>query len=105
MNQLPPQYHRSYQQPAVYLKPPPRKQRARARRRLRWNLLLVPVVILFASWLADGIEMAVTFDDLMNAAGIREKEAFAKYLTLAIVLATIVIILRIARGSQEHERK
>ena len=89
---------------------PPRRQaasvrprRRRPKRRFRWCFILVPLLILFVMWVAKGIEPALSWDEAMDALGVRNRERWTQLATLGALVTAGVAILRVLRGPTKAE--
>ena len=86
------------QQPIVI-----RPAKRRTKRRFRWYLLFVPLVILFAVWLAQGIQPAFSWDDVMDHLNVRDRQRYTQLAVLGVLITTAVAILRVLRGSRDDD--
>lgn len=77
----------------VYVRPRrrPRKRRLRG----RWYLLLVPLLILSAMWLAQGLEPARSWNEVMISFGVRDRERYTQLATLGVLIVAALAVWRV----------
>jgi len=79
-------------QPIVHV--PPRRRRPR--RRFRWWLVGVPLIVLIAMWFGQGISPAITWDEVVrDTLRLRHAERCTELVTFAVILIAILLILRV----------
>lgn len=79
---------------------PPR----RTRREFRWELLLIPLLLLGVMWIFSGVDgAAISFDELIDLVGVRNREQYRQLATLGLIIVGALSILRIARKNRSHE--
>lgn len=77
----------------VYVRRRPR----RPRRRFHWFLLAVPLVILSAVWLGQGIQPAATWEEVMDALNVRSRERYTQLATLGVLITAGLAVSRVVR--------
>ena len=86
---------------------PPQQQipgRRRTRRRcFHWFLVLVPLVILFFMWLAQGIEPSLHWTQLLDLLGVKNRDRYTRLFTLGCIATAFVAILRILKGHRSND--
>ena len=80
-----------------------RPRRPRHRWRSRWPLLLVPAAILLAAYVISHIEVAVTWDDVMDALDIRDRERYTMLAVLGCLCVACVWIAKVLRDDKKDE--
>jgi hypothetical protein len=82
---------RNDDQPDVLLQPP------RPRRRLRPDLVLVPLALALAAWILGSIQPAIVWDDILRQLPIPEqdKERFSMLIVLILTCSAILLIKHI----------
>lgn len=86
----------------------PRKvQRARPRRkaRFKWGIVLVPGVILLALWLASGVSIGFSFNDVMDALSVHDRRRYRELCILGMVAVGIVSIAKILRKDNDKSEE
>jgi len=87
----------------------PRKavfRRPRKRPRFKWGIVLIPGTILLAFWLASGISIGFTWDDILNAIHAHDRRRATQLFVLGMVAVGVVSIARILRkNSNKSEDK
>ena len=73
----------------------PRRRPRKKRLRGRWYLLLVPLLVLLAMWLAQGLEPARSWDEVMDSLGVRNRELYTQLMTLSVLIVAGLAVLRI----------
>lgn len=96
MSQWPNNFNR---QPPIIVRP----RRRRRRRGFRWSLVIVPGVILLLIWMASGIEVGFSWDELLDDWGVVNKGRFTRLAVLGVVICGIVAVLRVLRGPGQDE--
>ena len=77
---------------------PRRKRRKQPERwRPKWFLLLVPAAILLGAYVISHIEPAGTWDDVMDALRIRNRERYTMLMCLGLFIVGVVAIARVLR--------
>ena len=77
---------------------PRRRQQARPQRwRPKWSILLVPVAILLGAYVIAHVEPAFTWDDVMDALDIENRERYTMLMCLGLFIVGIVSIARVLR--------
>lgn len=79
--------------------PPPKPKR---RWRFRWQILLVPLACLFAAWMASGIEIGFSWDDIMDRISVVHRGAYSRLFLLGLMGVAIAAIVRITRNTKEE---
>jgi len=89
------------QQQPIIIRPP----RPKVKRRFRWELLLVPLAILFAFWFLGAIATPTfTWQGVMDAIGVKNKPRYTMLAVLGVTVTAIVAIARILGwGRKEKE--
>ena len=79
-----------------------RRRRRPRRRRFRWFLLSIPIAILAANWIAQGIEPAFSWDDVLDALNVRDRSRVTMLATLGVLVTAAVAIVRVVRGRGDN---
>ncbi len=81
--------------------PPPRAQKeiTKPRRHARLTWLVVVGVILFAMYLANGMSPVFSWEGLLQAWGIRNKERFTMLATLGVIGCAMCLLYRVLRST------
>jgi hypothetical protein len=95
---MPPQLMPSPQHPGY-----PRPGRRRPRRKFRWYLLTIPLVLFAAKWLAQGIEPAFTWEGVLDALRVRDRERLTQLATLGVLITTAIAIYRVVWEPKDQE--
>lgn len=86
------------QQPPYPYYPPgfPLPEEAPPKKRFRWWLILVPAVFLLAMWIAQGLDPAFKFEDVMNSLRVpgRSRESYTQLASLGVMATAVVVIHR-----------
>lgn len=77
------------------------RQIRRHRRKFRWFLLTIPLAVLAAQWLAQGLEPAFTWDDVLDALRVRDRTKVTMLATLGVLVTAAVAIVRVVRGRRD----
>jgi hypothetical protein len=77
------------------------RQVRRQRRRFRWFLLTVPLALLGARWLSQGIDPAFSWDDFLDALHVRDRTRVTMLATLGVLVTAAVAIVRVVRGRRD----
>jgi len=80
-----------------------RRRRRRSRRRFNKAFLLVPAAVLILLWLIGGIEPAGTWDDVMDALNVQNRERYTMLMCLCLVCVAVVTTCHIFRKSKDEE--
>ncbi|HEG43333.1 MAG TPA: hypothetical protein ENH94_04705 [Phycisphaerales bacterium] len=96
MAKIPRNYKQFRNQPAFYR--PPRKPRFE----FRWAIVLVPLALIFATWVLNSIRPIIGWDDIMDLLAV--KGGRQRYSMLAILGLTCLGYLTIKR-IVENDRK
>lgn len=81
-----------------------RRPRRRRRYRFRWAWVLVPLTLMLFAWMATGIKVAVTFDDIMRAFPVRNTLRYRKLAVMELLAIGLLAILKaLSRGKSESE--
>ena len=84
---------------------PPRIRRARrCHRRMRWYLLTIPLTVMFASWLADGIEPARSWDDAMDVMKVNDRTRVMQLAALGVVIIGVVAVDRVIKRRRNRDK-
>jgi hypothetical protein len=75
----------------------PRPRRSNFWRRLHWGWVLVPLVLILATWIATGIRPSVSFQEIAAILGVHHVDRYARLALLGLVVVAIVAIARIMR--------
>jgi len=95
-----PPYHSPQQQPVIV---PPRRPKRRVRFRFRWKWVLIPAAVLILAYLAGGIEVGFTFDDIMDVLKVKDRTRYRQLVTLGLVVTAIVAVLRVLRDDKRKK--
>ena len=80
-----------------------RPRQPKHRWRIKWSLLLIPAAILLAAYVVSHIELAVTWDDVMDALNIRNRERYTMLATLGCLCVGCVWIAKVLRDDKKDE--
>jgi hypothetical protein len=69
--------------------------------RFRWTLLPVPLACLFAAWVASGIEVGFSWEDVTRWLGVSDHESYTRLCLLGLLAVAIAAVARIARHTEE----
>jgi hypothetical protein len=87
-------------EPKQYLQPPlPQPQKPK--RRFRWEIIAVILVVVGYFWFVRGIEPSFTFERLMRYIGIRHELRYIRLVCLGIVCVAIVLAVKIFRKKKD----
>ena len=94
-----------YNQDRFQKRPPIIVQPARPRRKkhLRWELFVLPAVIISAIWLVRGIEPC-SWEGFLDAIGIRNKPRFSSLFVLGILACAICAIARVLKNNRAKDK-
>jgi len=87
-------------------RPPKQKRpivRPPRRRRFRWSLVLVPLAVLLAGWIAKSIRLGFSWGELLDSWGIVHRERYTLLACLGIACVAVVAIVRVLRPPHENE--
>jgi len=87
----------------------PRPRRPRPRRlnfwqRMHWGWILAPLLLVLAAWLATGVEVGVTWNQVMDMLAVHNKEAYTRLALLGLLVVAFVAVAKILR-EQHEDRK
>ena len=74
---------------------PPMPQPQKPKRRFRWEIIAVVLVILGYFWFVSGIEPSFTFKQLMQKIGIRHELRYIRLVCLGVVCIAIILAIKI----------
>ena len=77
--------------------------RPRKKWQFRWQFLLIPLALITAVWFLGRIDPAITWDEVMDALGVRNRERYTQLAVMGIALIGVATIWRIIRGSRNEE--
>ena len=100
MQRYPMQRRSPPRQRVVYVKP---RRHRRPKRPFRWYVVLIPLLILFVMWLAEGLRPALSWNDFMDVLGIRQRERWSQLAALGVIICATLAILRVLRGKRRNE--
>ena len=70
----------------------------------RWSLVWIPLAVLAAMWLMNGVEPAGTWNEFMNAIGIENKPRYTAIAILGTLICSALIVARVlGYGKEEGE--
>ena len=87
----------------------PRPRRPRPRRlncwqRMHWGWIWAPLLLVLAAWLATGIEVGVTWNQVMDMLAVHNKESYTRLALLGLLVVGVVAVMKILR-EQHEDRK
>ena len=87
----------------------PRPRRPRPRRlnfwqRMHWGWILAPLLLVLAAWLATGIEVGVTWNQVMDMLAVHNKEAYTRLALLGLLVVAFVAVAKILREPRQDRR-
>jgi len=65
--------------------------------------LLLILVIGAAGWFINHAEPSVTWDEVMDALGVQNRDRYSRLAVLGLVLVGIAVIARVIRGNGDEE--
>ncbi len=71
--------------------------RPRRKSCFKWGIILVPGVILLAVWLASGVSVGVTWDDVMDVLRVHNRNRYTQLAILGLVAVGVVSIAKLLR--------
>jgi hypothetical protein len=77
--------------------------RPKRRRRFNWTIVAVPAAVLFAMWVANGIQIGFSWDSLLTAWRIHNKERFTQLACMGLLAVAVVAIARILRPEKQKD--
>jgi len=80
---------------------PPPCPRPRRRWRKRWEYLWVVLAVLLVAWALTGVQPAFTWDEVMSALGVRDREMYTRLAVLGLILIAVVWIRRVLRDEKK----
>jgi hypothetical protein len=98
----PGQQHQPLQQAAQV--PPPQPVRRR-RTRIKGWILGVPLLLAVFFWLYRSVDVAVSWEDIMDRLGVRDRERYTRLAILGITICCLCAIARVLRrpGDQNED--
>jgi len=69
----------------------------------RWSLVWVPLAVLAAVWLMNGVKPAGSWDDFMDAIGIANKPRYTAIAILGTLICSALIVARVLGYGKEEE--
>ena len=82
----------------------PRMRRVRRRqRKFRWYLLWIPLVLLAWGWLGRGLEPALSWDEAMDALGVRDRMRVTQLATLGVIVTGVIAIVTVVRRGKDDD--
>jgi len=87
-------------------RPPIIMQPARSRRKkhVRWELLVLPAVIIGVIWFVRGIEPSGSWEDFLDAIGIHNKPRFTSLFVLGILACAVCAVARVLKDSKKGKK-
>ncbi len=77
--------------------------RPKRRRRFNWAIVAIPGAVLLAMWFASRISIGFSWDSLLTAWHIHDKERFTQLACLGVLCVAVCAIARLARKRQPEE--
>ena len=74
--------------------PQPKKQ-------FKWEIIIIPTIIIFLIWFIGGIEPAGTWEEFLRYIGVRDKARFSMLACLGLMIVAILAIARVLRDSKK----
>ena len=95
-------FHGQRQRP-ILVRPPRTAPQRRRRWRPRWSLLLIPAAILLGAYVISHVELAFTWDDVMDALDIRDRQRYTMLAVLGCLCVAGVWIAKVLRDDRKGE--
>ena len=70
------------------------------RPRFKWELIYIPLLILVIFYLLQNAEPSFTFEDIMDALKVHNRDRYVRLFTFGCTCVAIVIIARILRDNK-----
>ncbi len=70
--------------------------------KFRWWIILIPLSLIGFFWLLSGMDVAFTYEELMERCKVSIPDKHMRLAVLGICLATICIIIRVFRKEKEE---
>ena len=71
------------------------------RRRFRWEIILIPALVLLFVYVANNVVVGFSFDDLMHQFGIEQPDRFRNLAVLGVLITAVVFIARVIRSNDK----
>ena len=78
--------------------------RPRLKERFRWGMILLPGVVLLVLWLASGVSIGFTWDEVMDVLHVRNRSRYTQLAILGLICVGVVAIARVLRGPPTGEK-
>ena len=78
-----------------------RPSQPQSKKQLKWEIIVIPVIIIFLIWFTSGIEPAGTWEEFLRYIGVRDKARFSMLACLGIMIFAILGIARVIRDSKK----
>jgi Ni/Fe-hydrogenase subunit HybB-like protein len=82
----------------------PRKvvmSRPRKKARFKWGIVIVPAVLLLAYWVGANIAVGVSWNSVMGALHVHNRQRYTQLACLGLVCVAVVAIARILRKKKD----
>jgi len=86
------------QQPPIIVQPPRRR-----RRRVRWEIILVPILLITVLWLIFSVNISEIWWEFLDAINIHDKQSFTKIAMVGIACCIVCFIARVLRDSNSDD--
>ena len=63
--------------------------------------MTIPLAVLATQWLAQGLEPAFSWDDVLDALRVRDRTKVTMLATLGVLVTAAVAIVRVVRGRRD----
>jgi len=79
------------------------RKRKQQRKTPRWELLVVPLALLFAGWFLSQVVVSVSFDGIADAFCVRDREKFRGLMMLGLLCVGAAIAARCWKDSRKGD--
>jgi uncharacterized membrane protein YGL010W len=84
---------------------PIRMMRHRRKRRFRWAIIIIPLVIIIIAYVLSRAEIGFSFNDVTSLLKVRNTERYCNLAVLAIVVTAIVAIVKVVRSRKNSQNE
>jgi uncharacterized membrane protein YbhN (UPF0104 family) len=90
-----PNYYNQYQKPIII-----RERTPDRKKRFRWEIVVVPAILIFFILFLREIEFAGTWNDFLNAIEIDDKRRFTQLFVLGVLACAICAIFKVLKNNK-----
>lgn len=78
-----------------------RPSQSQPKKQFKWEIIVIPAIIIFLIWFIGGIEPAGTWEEFLRYIGVHDKTRFSMLACLGLMIVAILAIARVIRDSKK----